>query len=128
MGCKLSAVCRDCHSSFEVYEGGAILSHALRCEECGETKFVSIYDLGELHTRFAKGLPGAYAGLTERKDAFIREFEPVEPISQTEYFAGIEAVAGHCSCGGKFTLTASPRCPACRSTNVSTGVVLMDYD
>ncbi len=128
MGCELRAACLDCRTSFTVFEGGAVFSHALRCEECGETKFISLFELGGHHTRFVKGLRGAYSHCTEPWDTFIHEHAPVDPITETEYYAGIEAVAGRCVCGGKFTLTAPPRCPACWSTNISTGAVVMFYD
>jgi hypothetical protein len=128
MGCELRATCLECHTSFSVYDGGAVFSHAVRCEECGETKFIGLHELGDLHARFVKGLPGAYSSFTRRDDAFVQEHVPVEPISQTEYNTGIEAAAGRCACGGKFSLTAPPRCPGCRSTNIRTGDCIMFYD
>ena len=63
---------------------------------------------GRTYVRLVKGLPGGYSTQTEREDAFVREHVQIDPISETEYRAGIDAVAGRCACGGKFTLTAPP--------------------
>ena len=79
-------------------------------------KSIGFDELGELHLRFLKGLRGPYCFASENPDKDIRENANVEPISEEEYNNGVEAFAGKCRCGGKFTFDAPPRCPKCRST------------
>jgi hypothetical protein len=64
MGAGISAKCLDCGSEFTVNEGGGLSFHLLRCDTCGETKGVGFGELGELHLRYLKGLPGPYSVVT----------------------------------------------------------------
>ena len=40
-----------------------------------------------------------------------------DPLDEKAYHAAVEATAGRCGCGGRFTLEASPRCPRCGSAS-----------
>ena len=91
--------------------------HLLRCDRCGETKSIGFDELGELHLRYLKGLPGPYCVASAEHDKEVREHAPVEPISEEEYHVAIEAGMKPCRCGGKRTFDAPSRCPECRSTN-----------
>ena len=90
-----------------VSEGGGFF-HLLRCEECGDTKSIGFDESGELHLRYLKGLPGPYSMVSAEHDRYVREHAPVEPISEQEYWAGVEAAAGSCECGGRVAFDASP--------------------
>ncbi len=131
MGSRSEASCLDCGESFMVSEGGGFFFgffHLLRCEECGDTKSIGFDELGELHLRYLKELPGPYSMVSAEHDRYVREHAPVEPISEQEYWAGVEAAAGSCECGGRFVFDASPGCPACRSTNIAEGTTTICYD
>jgi hypothetical protein len=44
---------------------------------------------------------------------------PGKPITMDEYRRRVEAKAGACPCGGRFTFDAPLRCPACGSASVA---------
>jgi predicted Zn-ribbon and HTH transcriptional regulator len=126
MGQRMEAECRDCGEIFEVDHDGGFAFHLLRCDRCGKTKSITFDELGELHIRYLKGLTGPYSVATARSDELARPSGP--PISEGEYYAGIEVAAGPCNCGGQYKLDAPPRCPQCRSRNISEGDVTVLYD
>ncbi len=128
MGHQVQAKCLDCGSTFTVNHDGGFFFHLIRCDKCGRTKSIGFDELGELHLRYLKGLPGPYCIASLEQDRNIREYARVEPISEHEYQRGIEAIAGKCRCRGKYTLDAPPRCPKCRSTRVEEGNITCDYD
>lgn len=99
-------------------DGGGMFFHLLRCDHCGKTKSIGFNELGELHLRYLKGLPGAYCVASAEHDKDVREHAPVEPISKEAYYEAIEAMMTPCRCGGKRTFDAPSRCPECRSTNL----------
>ena len=122
MGHRVAAKCLDCGRTFTVNHGGGFFFHLVRCDRCGKTKSIGFDELGELHLRYLRGLPGS------EYDENVRKHAPVEPISEDEYQKGIEAVAGKCRCDGKYTLDAPPRCPKCRSTRLEEGEPILMYD
>ena len=128
MGHVVEAKCLDCGKSFKVGHGGGFFFHLVRCDKCGKTKSIGFDDLGELHLRYLKGLPGPYSVATAEHDETIRKHASVEPISEEEYHRGVERVAGKCKCRGKYTLDAPPRCPKCRSTRIEEGETTVMYD
>ena len=118
MGCTVEARCLDCGEEFTVDHGGGFVFHLVRCNQCGQTRQVYFWDLEELHDRYLKGLDGPYCIVTAEHDKEVRENSPVEPISEKDYFKGVEAKAGKCRCGGKYLIDAPARCPECRSANI----------
>lgn len=128
MGHQVKAKCRECGSTFTVDHGGGFIFHLVRCENCGKTKSIGFDELGELHQRHLKGLPGPYCVASAEHDKDIREHAQVEPISEDEYHRRIEAIAGTCRCGGSYCLDASARCPKCRSTRIDEGEITVMYD
>jgi hypothetical protein len=128
MGDLVKAKCRKCGSTFAVHHGGGFRFHLVRCGDCGKTKSIGFDELGELHLRYLKGLPGPYCFATEKHDRAVQEQAQIEPISKDEYHKGIEAIAGKCRCGGRYCLDAPPRCPECRSTQIDEGEITMFYD
>jgi Zn finger protein HypA/HybF involved in hydrogenase expression len=128
MGSQVNAKCRECGNTFTVMHGGGFFFHLVRCDQCGETQSIKFSDLGELHLRYLKGLPGPYAMVSREHDLYVKEHLPVEPISEDEYHKGIEALAGTCHCGGNYRLDAPPRCPKCHSTQIDEGEITMFYD
>lgn len=118
MGYSVQARCRDCGETFTVSHGGGFSFHLVRCDKCGETKSIGFDELGELHLRYLKGLPGPYCIASAEHDRQVREDAQIEPISEEEYHRGIEAIAGKCKCRGQFTVDAPPRCPKCRSKRI----------
>jgi hypothetical protein len=128
MGHKTDAKCLDCGTAFNVHHGGGFYFHLVRCEQCGAIKSIGFEELGEIHLRYLKGLPGPYCGASAEHDAHVRKHVPVEPISEEEYDREVEAFAGACDCGARFTLTAPPRCPKCRSTRIEESKPKIFYD
>jgi hypothetical protein len=100
----------------------------VRCDRCGRTKSIRFDKLGELHIRYLKGLETPYSMATEKPDTIARESPPGPPITRDEYYAGVELAAGHRRCRGTYRLDAPPRCPKCRSTNISEGGTTVMYD
>jgi len=121
MGDQFRATCLDCRKKFTVSSGGGFSFHLVRCDKCGKTKDMGFDELGELHLRYLKGLPGPYSVATAGHDESVRLNAPVEPISEDEYHAGVDDLAGECRCGGKYSLDAPPRCPRCHSTRIEAG-------
>ena len=119
--------CLECGERFEMSRGGGFRFHQLGCDACGETT-ISFGALGDLHRRYVKGLSGPYCLATAEDDALVREEPGIEPISTEEYHRQVEGMVGECACGGRFTFTASPRCPTCHSTRLAEGTVVISYD
>ena len=120
MGYLVDAKCRDCGSSFSIeYEGG-MFYHLVRCSSCGKTKRISFAELGILHLRLMKEMPGLKGAPVERHD--------IKPISEDEYYSAVEATAGACRCGGDYCLDTAPRCPDCGSTSIDEGRIIDTFD
>jgi len=118
MGREYGVICRKCGQKFSVSEGGGFVFHLLHCDRCGRERSISFEDIGEPHLRYLKGLPGPYAIATSDHDENVRENYPGEPISEEEYHAAVEKLAGKCRCGGEFRFGAPPRCPECGSADL----------
>jgi hypothetical protein len=73
MGQTYTAICDACGSKFEVNEGGGFFFHLLHCEKCGKEKSIGFEDLGEIHLRYIKGLPGPYCMASSETDKLIQE-------------------------------------------------------
>jgi hypothetical protein len=85
-------------------------------------------ELGEIHLRYLKGLPGPYCIGTAESDARVRREYPGDPFSKAEYEAAVEKMAGICSCGGEFKFKAPVRCPKCHSRSIAMGDITVHYD
>ncbi|MCA1843419.1 MAG: hypothetical protein LC792_09595 [Actinobacteria bacterium] len=128
MGTMYQASCDDCHHTFEVNAGGGFMFHQLRCDTCGAEHGVPFEELGDLHGRWLKGLRGVYSIATAGLEAAWKEATPGEPLGDDEYHAAVEEHAGACQCGGHYRFDAPTRCPACRSSRLTTGMVVRHYD
>lgn len=117
MGSLFGGVCNQCGENFEVHDGGGFSFHLLHCDKCGSDKSVDFDGLGEAHFRYIKGLPGPYAIATSKNDKYIQDNYPGTPLSEDEYHAVVEDVAGACECGGHYKFDAPARCPKCKSTD-----------
>ena len=128
MGHRARAKCLDCGASFTVNQGGGFAFHLLRCDKCGKTKTVGFDQLGEVHDRYLKGLPGPYCVATSEHDKLVREQVDVAPLSEEDYHRAVEKIAGKCKCGGQYVFDASPRCPKCQSEHIREGGITAMYD
>jgi Zn finger protein HypA/HybF involved in hydrogenase expression len=128
MGDKFEAKCNDCGHVFSVSDGGGFTFHLLRCNQCGETKTVLFEEIADLHFRYLKGLPGPYSVVTSERDEWIKEDYDGEPISESEYYRGVEEFAGRCHCKGEYKIEAPPRCPKCHSSNIEGGESFESFD
>lgn len=99
MGTLYSSRCNNCGATFETSEGGGFVFELLRCDACGKEKSVSLIRLG-----------GKQADRSGER-----------------YRQRMEKAAGRCRCGGQFRLDAPPRCPACRSTDLTSSGIA-EYD
>ena len=90
MGSMYMVTCGDCGESSEICSGGGMRSHLLRCDTCGQEKFLGFEDLGELHARYLKGLPGPYSIATAEADQRAKDECDGTPLAEDEYHAEIE--------------------------------------
>lgn len=116
MGGSSGYICRACGTHFTVRGGGGFTFDQLHCDACGMDRSVSHEELGDIHLRFVKGLPGPYAVSRWEADARIQRDYPGEPLTEEAYHAAAEASLEPCACGGRFRYNAPSRCPGCRST------------
>ena len=116
MGSSTGHICRSCGTTFIVRTGGGFYFDQLHCDRCGATRGVKHEDMGEIHLRFIKGLPGPYTVSRAKMDRRIQLEYPGEPLDRDGYHAAVEATLEPCACGGRFRYGAPPRCPTCRST------------
>lgn len=128
MGQMIQAKCRECREEFQVSQGGGFTFHVVRCDKCGKPKSIAFDELGELHICFLKGLKVPYSMATAELDELARKLPSGPAITEEEYKVGIDSVAGYCNCGGKYTLSAPPRCPKCGSTGFSEGNLMVCFD
>ena len=128
MGHRAETKCLKCGETFSRSHGGGFFFHLLHCELCDDAKSIDFEALGELHTRYVKGLPGPYCSASYEGDLYIQQHVDVEPISRADYLRGVEEFAGSCTCGGQYRFDATPRCPSCKSTEVEKAEVTVWYD
>ena len=117
MGQRSGFICKACGTRFVASNGGGFFFDLLHCDTCGTTRSVRHQDLGDIHLRFVKGLPGPYAVARMEMDRRIQREYSGEPISRDDYHAAAEATLEPCACGGQFRYDARARCPECRSTS-----------
>jgi predicted RNA-binding Zn-ribbon protein involved in translation (DUF1610 family) len=118
MGETYNAICNACGRQFEVNEGGGFFFHMLRCDRCGKEKSLSFDRLGEAHLKYVKGLDRPHSEATRFFDEKIQASYPGAPLTEEEYFAIVEEIAGDHECGGHFTMTAPARCPKCGAEDI----------
>jgi hypothetical protein len=132
MGTATGHICQACGTRFGVRDGGGFFFDLLHCDRCGRTQSVGHEELGDIHLRFVKGLPGPYTVGRTAMDRRIQREYPGEPLSRVEYHAAAEATFDPCPCGGHFRYGAPPRCPKCGSTSEMWGrdpaASLVHYD
>lgn len=118
MGRAYGAICKSCGHRFEVNRGGGFFFHMLHCDVCGKEKSVSFDKLGDAHLRYLKGHPGPHSVATRPVDKYVREHFADGPLTEEEYHAIVEEIAGDHACGGHFCMDAPPRCPKCRCADL----------
>ena len=118
MGQTYGAICNACGHHFEAHDGGGFFFHMLHCDTCGKEKSISFDKLGDAHLRYLKGLEGPYSETTRSFDQSVQKHYPDPPLTEEEYRAIVEEIAGDHSCGGHFCFDAPTRCPKCRSTDI----------
>jgi hypothetical protein len=116
MGEMTGHICRMCGTAFRIKTGGGFFFDLLHCDTCGAATSVGHRELGEIHLRYVKGLPGPYAVVRRSMDRRIQLEYPGEPLTRSAYHAAAEATLDPCPCGGRFRYKAPARCPSCRST------------
>ena len=128
MGMCSEAECLDCGTRFAVKHGGGFRFHLLLCDTCGETKRLDFEELGLIHLRYLKGLSVPYCVASSGHDRYVKEHLDLEPLAEDDYYREVEAFAGACPCGGRFTFDAPTRCPRCRSTRLEERPTGICYD
>jgi DNA-directed RNA polymerase subunit M/transcription elongation factor TFIIS len=117
LGTEFIAECSKCDTRFHVREGGGFTVHLLHCSECGKEKLIELKDLGEIHSRYVKGLDTPYSSFSANADRDIQENYSGSPITEEQYHLEIERIAGKCSCEGHYKINAKAKCPKCHSDN-----------
>jgi hypothetical protein len=115
MGSASGFICKACGARFTVSSGGGFYFDLVHCDTCGASRTVGHQELGDIHLRFVKGLPGPFAVSRAAMDRQIQREYPGEPIGREEYHRLAEATLQPCACGDRFRYDAPPRCPECRS-------------
>ncbi len=118
MGSSFGGICNTCDEKFEICDGGGFSFHLLHCDKCGKDKSIEFEEIGEAHLRYVKGLPGPYTITSRENDKNIQDNYPGNPMSEDEYHAAVEDLAGACKCGGHYKFDAPTRCPKCKSTDL----------
>ena len=98
MGRSYHVKCLQCGNNFDVNSGGGFFFHLLHCDFCGKDKSIGFDEIGELHLRYIKGLPGPYCVASSSLDQHIKDNYPGEPMSEGEYHAAVEQIAAACDC------------------------------
>jgi hypothetical protein len=117
MGGAAGYICRTSGARFQVRRGGGFFFDLLHCDTCGRAESVTHQELGDIHLRFVKGLPGPYVVARMAMDGRIRAEYQGDPLTRDKYHAAVEATLGVCACGGTYRYDAPARCPECRSTS-----------
>lgn len=117
MGSATGYICRACGARFSARSGGGFVFDLLHCDTCGRTQSIGHQELGDIHLRFVKGLPGPYAVSRTEMDRRIQREYAGTPLTPDQYHAAAEGTLDPCSCGGRFRYEAPARCPGCRSTS-----------
>ena len=118
MGKTYGAICNSCGHRFEAHDGGGFFFHMLHCDTCGKEKSVSFDKLGDAHLRYIKGHHGHHSEAARSLERYAEKHYPEPPLTEEEYFAIVEEIAGDHTCGGHFCIDAPHRCPKCRSTDI----------
>lgn len=135
MGRAFQAVCGSCHQTFPASEGGGFSFESLRCDRCGNDIAVEHQDIWNTYLAMLKGLQPVMPEPDGADDLDIFGMQPLwrtypgEPITVDEYRHRVEAQAGTCPCGGRFTFDAPLRCPVCHSESVAddgTNTIMFD--
>ena len=128
MGEERRAICNKCRHRFSVNIEGGFRFHLLHCDRCGGEKAIDFDTLGEIHLQYLKGLQGPYSVATADYDRDVQKNYAGAPLSEEDYESKVEEFAGKCRCGGWYKFNAPPRCPKCKSSDLSMGKVLTHYD
>lgn len=138
MGHIFRATCRACGHEFRASEGGGRQFVELRCDVCGKSKSVGRKEAAEpfeqrqrdsdaLHD-LESFLGKTVTGDPDEKDEYISEQVGAAMDQASEKFwRAMEAVAGQCSCGGRFRAGMPIRCPQCRSADIEEGETTRRY-
>ena len=119
MGTISKTTCLQCGHTFIDRSGGGRLFHQFRCENCGESKFVSHEEMGEAYDRYADKSIQDFFGELQNEPNFKIEGEH-EKDYEKDYEKDVESIVGRCECGGRYLLHAPSRCPKCHSTQLET--------
>ena len=101
MGSRTGYDCESCGTSFAVDSGGGFMFDQLDCDTCGKVWSIGHRDMGDLHLGFIKGLDRPYAIARAAGDARIQREWPGPVVSREDDYAGVEAMAPVCECGGR---------------------------
>lgn len=93
--------CNNCNNQFEFTKDPIMAGHVVHCLDCGKEQLVAPDDL-----------PLELWGY----HTFDFEWEPELSDNESKL---ITVITGPCSCGGCFSLKASPRCPKYHSLDVT---------
>lgn len=131
MGMVHETTCNHCGLQFELAVGGSMMAEMFHCHQCDEATAVERDRLRDAHDEHAGAIDAARRGQAHRSSAE----SPIAQQQRAELAAApggfddhLEQLVGRCPCGGQFGLYAQPRCPACKSTDLSLGEVTMCFD
>ena len=76
MGTATGQICGACGTRFGVRDGGGFFFDLLHCDRCGRAQSVGHEELGDIHLRFVKCLPGPYTVGRTAMDRRIQREHP----------------------------------------------------
>jgi hypothetical protein len=116
MGSATGYRCQACGTCFQACDGGGFFFDLLHCDRCGVARNVAHGAMGDVHLAFVKGLKMPYAMARAELDGEIQRTYQGQPLDEGAYHAAVEHQLPPCTCGGRFSYAAPPRCPHCGST------------
>ncbi|MCR9198932.1 MAG: hypothetical protein NXI04_09830 [Planctomycetaceae bacterium] len=131
MGMVHETTCNHCDLQFELAVGGSMLAEMFHCHQCDEATAVERDRLRDAHAEHANAIDATQCDKTRDSsiDSSMAQQQRAELAAAPGGFdERLQQLAGLCPCGGQFGLYAQPRCPACKSTNLSLGDVTMCFD
>ena len=102
MAYEEAAMCLDCSDIFRMEQGGGFF-HLFHCDKCGHIKSIGFDERGELYIRYFENNAGYFSAARVEHYQFVRRSPHEGPIGKEKFHKCIEALAGNCTCGGRFT-------------------------
>ena len=123
MGTLIEKICNACGFASMAQIGWTMNAAYFRCKSCHRGTSVSRTTVQEAWQQFeeaARTISGHGAELSGQSSAMRQQLKELAE-SSGGFDEQLQQLAGPCECGGEFGVYAEPRCPQCRSTDLTSG-------